>query len=101
LTGAKRWKGMADVPTMQESGFKGYNLVNWFGLWLPAKAAPALVKRLQAETVKTLADPDVQKQFETQGLEGVGSAPDDFAKFVAKQSVFMHELARKIDAVPK
>jgi len=69
LTGAKRWKGMPDVPTMQEAGFKGYELVNWFGLWLPARAVPVLMKRLHAETVKALADPDVQKQFEAQGLK--------------------------------
>ena len=48
LTGAKRWKGLPDVPTMQESGFKGYNLINWFGLWLPAGASREL-SRLHAE----------------------------------------------------
>jgi tripartite-type tricarboxylate transporter receptor subunit TctC len=101
LTGAKRWKGMPDVPTMQEAGFKGYEIVNWFGLWLPAQASPALIKRLHAVTVKALADADVQKQFEAQGLEGVGSAPEEFAKFVAKQSAFMHDIARKIGAAPK
>ncbi len=40
LTGAKRWKGLPEVPTMQEAGFKDYNLINWFGLWLPAGASP-------------------------------------------------------------
>ena len=101
LTGVKRWKGMPEVPTMEEAGFKGYNLVNWFGLWLPARAAPALMKRLHAETVKALADPDVQNQFEAQGLEGIGSAPEDFAKFVASESAFMQNIARKIEATPK
>ncbi len=38
ITGAKRWKGMPDVPTMQEAGVKDFNVVNWFGLWLPANA---------------------------------------------------------------
>ncbi|MEO7726293.1 MAG: tripartite tricarboxylate transporter substrate binding protein [Burkholderiales bacterium] len=98
LTGAKRWKGMPDVPTMQESGFKGYDLINWFGLWLPAGASPALVERLHQATVKALADPEVQRQFDAQGLEGVGSKPADFAKFVAVQSKFMNELAKKVEA---
>ena len=101
LTGAKRWKGMPDVPTMQEVGFKGYNLINWFGLWLPAKASPALMKRLHAETVKALADPEVQKQFDVLGIEGVGSPPEEFAKFVAKESAFMQDIARKIKASSK
>ena len=101
LTGAKRWKGLPDVPTMQEAGFKGYNLINWFGLWLPASASRELVARLHAETVKALADPEVLRQFDVQGLEAVGSKPDDFARFVAKESAFMIDLARKIEAASK
>ncbi len=101
LTGAKRWKGMPEVPTMQESGFKGYDLINWFGLWLPAGASPSLIARLHAETVKALAAPEVQKQFDVQGLEAVGSTPAGFAKFVAQQSAFMNDLARKIESGSK
>ena len=67
VTGAKRWKGMPDVPTMQEAGLKDFNVVNWFGLWLPAGAPPDLVNRLQGEMVKALADPEVQQQFDTLG----------------------------------
>ena len=101
LTGAKRWKGMPDVPTMQESGFKGYDLINWFGLWLPAGASPALIARMHAETVKALGAPEVLKQFDIQGLEAVGSTPADFAKFVARQSAFMNDLVRKIESGAK
>ena len=101
LTGAKRWKGMPDVPTMQEAGFKGYNLINWFGLWLPAGASPALLSRLHVEIMKALADPEVMRQFEIQGLEGVGMKPEEFAKFVAKESLFMNDLARKIETSGK
>jgi tripartite-type tricarboxylate transporter receptor subunit TctC len=96
LTGAKRWKGLPDVPTMQEAGFKGYNLINWFGLWLPAGAAPELVARIHAEVLKALADPEVKQQFDAQGLEGVGMPPAEFAKFVEKEASFINELARKI-----
>jgi tripartite-type tricarboxylate transporter receptor subunit TctC len=98
LTGAKRWKGLPDVPTMEEAGFKGYNLINWFGLWLPAGASPELVSRIHAEALKALADPEVRQQFDAQGLEGVGMPPEEFAKFVAKESGFITDLARKIDA---
>ena len=101
LTGAKRWKGMPDVPTMQEAGFKGYNLINWFGLWLPAGAPRDIVARIYAGTVKALADPDVRQQFDAQGLEAVGSKPEDFARFVAKESAFMNDLAHRIEAANK
>ena len=96
LTGAKRWKGLPDVPTMQEAGFKGYNLINWFGLWLPAGASPDVMARIHAEVVKALADPLVKEQFDAQGLEGVGMPPAEFARFVESESKFINELARKI-----
>ena len=96
LSGAKRWKGLPEVPTMDEQGFKGYNLINWFGLWLPAGASPALMAQIHAAVVKALADPEVRAQFDAQGLEGVGMPPAEFAKFVARESVFINDLARKI-----
>jgi tripartite-type tricarboxylate transporter receptor subunit TctC len=97
VTGAKRWKGLPDVPTMQEQGFKDYNLINWFGLWLPAGAPADIVARLHAETVKALAAPEVRAQFDAQGLEAIGMPPHDFARFVARESAFITELARKIN----
>jgi len=101
LTGAKRWKGMPDVPTMQEAGFKGYNLINWFGLWLPAGAPRDIVARIYSDTLKALADPDVRQQFDAQGLEAVGSRPEEFTRFVAKESAFMTALARRIESAGK
>ncbi|MGH8636413.1 MAG: tripartite tricarboxylate transporter substrate binding protein [Burkholderiales bacterium] len=101
LTGAKRWKGMPDVPTMQEAGLEGYNIINWFGLWLPAGAAPDLMTRLHAEFVRALADPEIRRQFDAQGLEAVGMPPKEFAQYVEQQSAFMKALARKIESAPK
>jgi len=95
-TGAKRDPALPDVPTMQEAGFKGYNLINWFGLWLPAGAQPDVMARIHAEVVKALADPQVKEQFDAQGLEGVGMPPAEFARFVEKESAFIIDLARRI-----
>ncbi|HWI39583.1 MAG TPA: tripartite tricarboxylate transporter substrate binding protein, partial [Burkholderiales bacterium] len=64
LTGAKRWKGLPDVPTMQEAGFKDYNIINWFGLWLPAGASPQIAEQIQGAVVKALADPEIKAQFD-------------------------------------
>jgi len=101
VTGAKRWKGMPDVPTMQEAGLKDFDVINWFGLWLPAGAPPDLVNRIQGEVVKALADPEIRQQFDAQGLEGVGSKPDDFARFVAKEAQVTRDIARRIGAKPE
>ena len=98
LTGAKRWKGLPEVPTMQEAGFRDFDIVNWFGLWLPAGASPDLMARIHAATVKALADPEVRRQFDAQGLEAVGMPPAEFAKFVAKESALINGLAKRISS---
>jgi tripartite-type tricarboxylate transporter receptor subunit TctC len=101
VTGSKRWKGMPDVPTMQEQGFKDYNIVNWFGAWLPAGAPPEITARLQTEIAQSLKEPDVQKEFDTLGLRSVGSSSEDFARFVAKDSATILEIARRIEGRQK
>jgi tripartite-type tricarboxylate transporter receptor subunit TctC len=101
VTGKERWKGMPDVPTMQEQGFPDYNIVNWFGAWLPAGAPPEIVARLHREIALVLKEPDVQKEFDTLGLYGVGSTPEDFARFVAKDAATIQEVARRIEGRQK
>ena len=92
---------MPGVPTMQEQGFKDYNIVNWFGGWLPAGAPPAIVARLQTEIAKVLKEPDVQKEFDTLGLRSVGSSSEDFAGFVAKNAATIQEIARRMEGRQK
>lgn len=96
MTAATRWKMLPDVPTMQEAGFKDYDLVGWFGIWLPAGASPELVARIQGEVVRALADADLKKRFDDVGLEGVGMPTEVFAKFAAQDAASMRELARRI-----
>lgn len=81
---------------MQEAGFRDFNLINWFGLWLPAGAPNEIVQRLHAEVLKALIEPEVKRQFEQQGLEGVGMPPEAFTIFVARESAMVTELARRI-----
>ncbi len=96
ITGAKRWKGMPDVPTLDELGLKGFNVVNWFGLWMPAGVKSEIVNRVQMDIVKAINDPDVMKQFDTLGLEGVGMKPEAFASFVTKEAAAAQEIARRV-----
>ncbi|TSA08197.1 MAG: tripartite tricarboxylate transporter substrate binding protein [Comamonadaceae bacterium] len=101
ITGARRWKGMPDVPTMDEQGLKGFNKVNWFGLWLPAAAAPDVVQKIHAAVAAAVNEPDVRAQFDTLGLEGVAMRPADFASFVVSEQKAAQEIARAINAGAK
>lgn len=96
VTGARRWKGMPDVPTLQESGLASFNVVNWFGLWLPAGAPAELVTKLHDAVARAVADPEVRQQFDTLGLEGVAMPPGPFATFVASEARAAQEIARRL-----
>jgi tripartite-type tricarboxylate transporter receptor subunit TctC len=101
VTGNLRWKGMPDVPTMQESGFKGYNVVNWFGAWLPAGAPPAVVAKLHTEIGKALQAPDVQKEFDILGLRAGEMSTSEFGAFVAQQTASALAIAKRIEGRKK
>jgi len=73
----------------------------WFGAWLPAGAAPEIMARLQSEIARALQEPDVQKEFDTLGLRSVGSSPEEFARFVAKEAAAALEIARRIEGRKK
>ena len=101
MTAATRWKMLPEVPTMQEAGFKDYDLVGWFGLWLPAGAPPELVARLYSESMRVLADTEIKKRFDDVGLEAVGMPTEAFARYAEKDAAEMRELARKIGLARK
>jgi tripartite-type tricarboxylate transporter receptor subunit TctC len=96
LTGRKRWKGMPDVPTMDEQGLKGFEKVNWFGLWLPAGAPGDIVNRIHAAVAAAIQEPEVKLQFDQQGIEGVAMPPREFAAFVASEAKAAQDIAARI-----
>jgi len=82
VTTASRLPSLPDLPTVAESGLKGYETITWFGFVAPAKTPPAVVTRLNAEIVKVLALPDVRNQFRIQGIEVLGGTPEQFASTI-------------------
>jgi tripartite-type tricarboxylate transporter receptor subunit TctC len=97
LTGARRWKGMPEVPTMQEQGLAGYDVVNWFGLWMPAGAPRPIVDRCHAAMQRAVNDPEVMALFDAQGLQGIAMPPDRFAVFVEEQARIAQDIGRRVN----
>jgi tripartite-type tricarboxylate transporter receptor subunit TctC len=86
VTSIKRSALAPDLPTMAESGFPGFEAVPWFGLLAPAGTPKDVVDKLHAETVKTLALPEVRKKFDELGLDPVGNTPAEFAAVIKKET---------------
>ena len=82
VTTATRLPSLPELPTVAESGLKGYETITWFGFVAPARTTPAVVTRLNAEIVKVLALPEVRNLFASQGIETLGGTPDHFARYI-------------------
>lgn len=79
VTSARRSAADPDLPTVAESGYPGFEATNWYGLLAPARTAPAIVQRLNAETVKALARPALRGKLADLGLDVIGNSPEEFA----------------------
>jgi tripartite-type tricarboxylate transporter receptor subunit TctC len=74
-----------DVPTVAEAGVAGYEVTVWFGLVAPAGTPREVIQKLNAEVTRILAMPDVRARFLAQGVEPVGSTPEQFGQHIRAQ----------------
>ncbi len=84
-TSATRSAVAPDLPTVAEAGVAGYELTVWFGLVAPAGTPREVIAKLNAEVLKILAMPDVRERFLAQGVEPLGSTPEQFAEHIKAQ----------------
>jgi tripartite-type tricarboxylate transporter receptor subunit TctC len=82
VSSLKRSALVPDLPTLDEAGLKGYEIVGWNGLFVPAGTPRAIVARVHAETLKALANPAVKERLVGMGADPVGNTPAEFAAFV-------------------
>jgi tripartite-type tricarboxylate transporter receptor subunit TctC len=87
VTGPKRSKIAPDVPTVAESGVKGYAVTNWYGLLAPAKTPRPIVERLHKDVASALEQPEVAKRFAADGAEPVSSTPREFAAHIREEGI--------------
>jgi tripartite-type tricarboxylate transporter receptor subunit TctC len=84
-TGAKRDKLMPDVPTVAESGFPGYEALNWYGYLASAKTPKEIIDRLSRDIAKALADPKVVAALNKTGVEPLAMTPDEFGRYIQRE----------------
>jgi tripartite-type tricarboxylate transporter receptor subunit TctC len=83
VTGLTRSPYLPDVPTLDASGLKGYDLETWFGFGAPAGTPPEIIQRLRDAFAEAAADPVVMAKFKEAGLDPIDQMqPADFAHFI-------------------
>jgi tripartite-type tricarboxylate transporter receptor subunit TctC len=86
-TSPKRSKQFADVPTVAELGFPGFQAATWYGMVGPGRLPAAMAARMSEDIAKVLAMPDVAEKLEGLSAEGGGGSMQRFAEFMAEEQV--------------
>lgn len=94
VAGKSRSSALPDVPTLAESGLKGYGVDPWFGVYGPAGMDPRLTQRLAQAFNEALNDPEVKAKLIKSGFTPEGSSPEDFAKLTASEYERLGKVAK-------
>jgi tripartite-type tricarboxylate transporter receptor subunit TctC len=82
ISALKRSPEYPDLPTFAEAGLPQYETNAWYSMHAPAGTPPEVVRRLNAELVAILKDPDILARFKQLSTDPVGNSPEQFAVFV-------------------
>jgi len=101
VTGSKRGEAAPDIATFVELGFPAIDVVSWFGVLFPARTPADIVAKLSTEVARTVNNPEVKAKLLQQGIEVIGTTPEQFAKFiqseVARYAKIIKESGAKLD----
>ena len=76
VTTATRVAAAPEVPTIAEAGVPGYDTSSWFAFFVPAKTPPEIIRKMHADTVTALAEPQIKAKLDALGVVVVGSTPE-------------------------
>jgi tripartite-type tricarboxylate transporter receptor subunit TctC len=85
VTSAARLATFPDVPTMKELGYPRVDGTVWYGLMAPAATPKAVIAKLNAESNRVLAMPDVKEKLTRAGIDAAGGTPEDFGRFIRSE----------------
>lgn len=101
VTGNNRSEMATSIPTFVELGFPAMDIVSWYGVLYPARTAPEIVARMSGEVARVVHNPEVKARLLRQGVEVVGTTPEQFANFirseVARYGKIVRESGAKLD----
>ena len=99
VTGLTRHSQFKDLPTLDESGFKGFDAQQWYGVMGPANMPTPIVKTLSDTLATVLKAPDLREKLSIEAIEPIVMSPEQFSEFVKKDIARWTKLAkdRKID----
>jgi tripartite-type tricarboxylate transporter receptor subunit TctC len=94
VSSAKRSTLAPDLPTVAEAGVPGYESTGWYAVQAPARTPAAIIARLNRELMNAIADKEVRERFAANGIEAVGTTPEQFAAYLRDEIVKWGKVVR-------
>ena len=100
VTTLKRSRELPDVPTLDELGYKGFEIRGWYGLLAPAGTPRPIVTRLNSELNKVLSSGPASQALRQRGLDPAPVSPDEFRKFLLGEVVRWSKAVKDYNVKP-
>ena len=97
VTSSRRLSAVPEVPTIAEAGLPGYEVVQWFGVFVPAGTPQSIIAKLNRELTGVLALQEVRDRYSAQGVEPTGSTPAAFDAHIKTELVRWKKLLKDMD----
>jgi tripartite-type tricarboxylate transporter receptor subunit TctC len=97
VTGTRRHPLLPDVPTFEESGYPGFDGVQWYGIVGPANMPAAIVRQINDDINKALATPELRERLSSEALEPMPMAPAEFGQYIQNDIDKWSKLAKARD----
>jgi tripartite-type tricarboxylate transporter receptor subunit TctC len=81
VSSGKRFSAAPEIPTVAESGVPGFDVSSWYALFAPAKTPPEIVRKINADAVAIMREPQIRQRLEGLGLEVAASTPEELGAF--------------------
>jgi tripartite-type tricarboxylate transporter receptor subunit TctC len=94
VTSLRRVAAAPNIPTIAESGMTGFEFTSWYGLWGPKGLPADITAKLQAETAKALAQPEIKERLSVLGFEAIGSTAAEFARYIDTESAKYEQIIK-------
>jgi tripartite-type tricarboxylate transporter receptor subunit TctC len=101
FTGAKRSKIAPDVPTIAEDGVPGFDVVSWYGFFVPARTPAAIIAKMNADVIAALADPSVEGRLTPLGYESRPDTPEQVGAFLKAETQMWGRVIKEAGIVPQ
>ena len=96
VTSEQRWPFTPELPTLAESGIKGFAAVNWWGILFPAGVPRPVIDKVNADLIKALGTQNVKTRLGELGVAAISSTPEEFGAFMASEAARWGKLIKEV-----